>query len=120
MSHTSVKFWTFFWQYGFIIMLPIEIFILLMIPNTNLVLFGVIFAITFIVPGIDYIFASIYKMPHIYCINQSIKRQLITYYPYEMDWKNNFDKKQMIGLGIIFIMIGVIIILGSIFIFLFG
>ena len=120
MSHTSVKFWTFFWQYGFIIMLPIEIFILLMIPNTNLVLFGVIFAITFIVPGIDYIFASIYKMPHIYCINQSIKRQLITDYPYEMDWKNNFDKKQMIGLGIIFIIIGVIIILGSIFIFLFG
>ena len=56
-----------------------------------------LFGITFIAAGLDYIIASIYKMPHIYCVSQSMKNQFVTYYPYEMDWKNNFDKKYFYG-----------------------
>ena len=59
-------------------------------------------------------------MPHIYCVSQSIRHQLVTYDPYEMNWKNNFDKKEMIKGGIILIVVGLIIASGCLVIYLFG
>ena len=118
MSDNSIKFWSFFWRYGFFILLPIEIFIVLILPDISSNWIFILFGITFIAVGLDYIIASIYKFPHIYCVNQSMKHQFITYYPYEMDWKNNFDKKDMITVGIIFNVIGVVfIITGLIYFF---
>jgi hypothetical protein len=37
-----------------------------------------------------------------------------------MDWKNNFDKKEMIKSGIILIVVGLIIASGCLVIYLFG
>jgi hypothetical protein len=118
MNINSIKFWSFFWRDGIIILFPIELGLILIIPNLNPIWIYILWGITFIIGGLDYIIASIYKMPHIYCVNQSMNHQLITYNPYEMDWKNNFDKKEMIRLGIILIILGVISISGGIIIYL--
>ena len=120
MIANSIKFWSFFWRYGFIILIPIEMIVILIIPNTNPIWMFLLFGITFIAAGLDYIIASIYKMPHIYCVSQSIKHQFVTYYPYEMDWKNNFDKKDMIKGGIIFNVIGLVSILTGLVIYFCG
>ena len=37
-----------------------------------------------------------------------------------MDWKNNFDKKQIIGLGVTFIIFGFTVIASGLLINLFG
>lgn len=120
MNAKTIKFWSFFWEYGFCILIPLEMALILLIPITNSIWIFVLFGKNFIIPGLDYILASIYKMPHIYCISQRIRRQRVTYYPYEMDWKNNFDKKNMITIGIVFTMIGLIVIIGGIVIHFLG
>lgn len=120
MNVNKIKFWSFFWRYGIIILIPIEMILLILIPNIHPAWLMIIFSVNFITAGLDYIIASIYKMPHIYCVSQSIRHQLVTYYPYEMDWKNNFDKKEMIKGGIILIVIGLIIASGCLVIYLFG
>ncbi len=120
MNANSIRFWSFFWRYGIVILFPIEIFIILIIPNMNQFwIFGFL-GITFIATGLDYIIASILKMPHIYCVSQSFRHQLVTYYPYEMDWKNNFNAKDIIKSGIILNIIGLFMIIGGLVIYLFG
>ena len=106
MNVNKIKFWSFFWRYGIIILIPIEMILFILIPNIHPAWLNIIFSVNFITAGLDYIIASIYKMPHIYCVSQSIRHQLVTYDPYEMDWKNNFDKKQIIGIGVTFIIFG--------------
>ena len=120
MNANSIKFWSFFWRYGFIILIPIEMMVILFIPNINPIWMFILFGITFISAGLDYIIASLYKMPHIYCVNQSIKHQLVTYYPYEMDWKNNFDQKNIIKCGIIFNVMGLSAIISGLVIYILG
>ncbi len=120
MNVNKIKFWSFFWRYGIIILIPIEMILFILIPDMHPVWLMIIFSVNFIAAGLDYIIASIYKMPHIYCVCQSIRHQLVTYYPYEMDWKNNFDKKGMVKSGIILIAVGLVITLGGLIIYLFG
>ena len=120
MNANSIKFWTFFWNIGIFLLLPLEFVFVGMIPNVNESIFLFVGSFNFLAAGIDYIIASKFKLSHIYCINQKVKRQLVTYYPYEMDWKNNFDKKDMIKGGIIFNVIGLVSILTGLVIYFCG
>ena len=120
MNAKCIKFWSFFWRYGVIILFPLTLILFCIIPTINPIWLFVSWGVIFVIWGFDYIIASIYKMPHKYCVNQSIKRQVITYFPYEMDWKNNFDKKQIIGLGVTFIIFGFTVIASGLIINLFG
>ena len=116
MNANSIKFWTFFWNIGIFLLLPLEFVFVGMIPNVNESIFLFVGSFNFLAAGIDYIIASKFKLSHIYCINQKVKRQLVTYYPYEMDWKNNFDSKGIISLGLLFIVFGIAIIIVAIII----
>ena len=37
MNANSIKFWSFFWRYGFIILIPIEMIVILIINNLILI-----------------------------------------------------------------------------------
>lgn len=111
MIENRIKFWTFFWDLGIIILIPIIMLIIALIPGINNTMIPVVPGVVFVAMGLNCIISTILKLPHIYCISQKQRRQVVTYYPYHMDWKNNFNKKDMILSGIIFLIIGLITII---------
>jgi hypothetical protein len=117
---SKVKFWTFFWDLGVLILTIIIMLLLALIPEFNKIYIFVIPGITFIALGTNLIVSTILKKPHVYCLYQKQRRQTVTYYPYHMDWKNNFNKKEMISNGIIFIFIGLMFVIGFIAIYMYG
>lgn len=118
MNARSIKFWTNFWSIGIFILSFIVMIVLSTIPNIHKAWIAIILPLNFVAIGLDHIISTKLKLPHIYSLNQKIKRQIVTYYPFEMDWKNNFNSKKMIRDGVVLLIIGLVLSLSGLIILL--
>ena len=112
-KNKRLLFLGFFFRYGLCIIVILVPFIFIIIGDivNKKDLFYTIgfifFPLSFIVMGLDFILACIFEWNHILLVNQSSNHNKMN--PNDLDF-NDLNKKEFIGIGIFFFILGVAIL----------